>query len=76
MQMYNKSKQQSLHDALGSSKYVTHKRLRIDIGALKEIIYNTEIESISWIKSTQQITDSLIKLTKNNDQGLEVSLHQ
>lgn len=40
MQMYNKSKQQSLHDALGSSKYVTHKRLRIDIGELKEIIYN------------------------------------
>ena len=40
IQMYNKSKQQSLHDALGSSKYVTHKRLRIDIGELKEIIYN------------------------------------
>ena len=37
------------------------KPLCIDIGALKEIIFNKAIESITWIKSAQQIADSLTK---------------
>ena len=32
----------SLHEALKLSRYVTDKPLRIDIGALKEIIYKTK----------------------------------
>ena len=49
----------SLQDALQSSKYITDKRLRINIGALKEVIFNKEIESIRWIKSAQIIANSL-----------------
>ena len=41
---------QSLCDALASNKYVTEKRLRIDIGALKEAIKNNDIKHISWVK--------------------------
>ena len=49
----------SLQDALQSSKYITDKRLRINTGALKEVIFNKEIESIRWIKSAQIIANSL-----------------
>ena len=62
----------SLHDASQSSKYVTDKCLRIDIGALKEIIFNKEIESITWIKSAQQIADSLTKHGANSLLLIEV----
>ena len=55
-----------LHDALQSSKFVTVKCLRIDIGALNEIIFNKEIQSITWIKSAQQITNSLKKHDANS----------
>ena len=56
----------SLYYALQSSKYITDKRLRIDIGALKEILLNKEIESITWIKSSPQIVDSLTKHVANS----------
>ena len=51
----------SLCDALASNKYVTEKRLRIDIGALKEAIKNNDIEHISWVKTNEQLADSLAK---------------
>ena len=56
----------SHHEALQSSKYVTDKCLRIDIGALKEIISNKQIENIIWIKSAHQIADSLTKHGANS----------
>ena len=40
----------SLHDALRSQKYVSDKCLRIDIGALKEMLHKKEIDSIHWLK--------------------------
>ena len=40
----------SLHDALRSQKYVSDKRLRIDIGALKEMLHQKKINKIHWIK--------------------------
>ena len=55
----------SLYYALQSSKYITDKRLRIDFGALKEILSNKEIESITWIKSAPQIVDSLTQHVAN-----------
>ena len=39
-----------LHDALWSQKYVSDKHSRIDIGALKEMLHNKEIDNIHWIK--------------------------
>ena len=62
----------SLHDVLRSRKYVTNKHLGIDIGALKEIIYNKKFESITWIKSAQQIADSLTKPAANSLPSIEV----
>ena len=68
--MINQSKRYPIHcitdnrslcDALASNKYVTEKRLRIDIGALKEAIKNNDIEHISWVKTNEQLADSLAK---------------
>ena len=42
----------SLHDALRSQKYVSDKRLRVDIGALKEVLHKKEIDKIHWIKNS------------------------
>ena len=69
--IYDKSEQQipmhcvadnkSLWDALASTKYITEKRSQIDIGALKEAIKNNNIEHISWVKTNEQLADSLTK---------------
>ena len=50
-----------LCDALSSNKYVTEKRFRTDIGALKEVINNNDIEHTSWIKTNEQLADTLTK---------------
>ena len=47
IQVYTDNK--SLQDALKSNKYVNDKRLRIDIGALKEVTTSKYIENIIWI---------------------------
>ena len=44
-----------------AKKYAAEKRLRIDIGALKGAIKNNAIEHISWVKTNEQLTDSLTK---------------
>ena len=51
----------SLCNVLASNKYAAEKRLRIDIGALKEAIKNNAIEHISWVKTNEQLADSLTK---------------
>ena len=57
---------QSLLDALKSSKYVNEKRLRIDIAALKEYVINKDINNIKWINSSEQLADILTKSTANS----------
>ena len=57
---------QSLLDALKSSKYVNEKRLRIDIAALKEYVINKDVNNIKWIKSSEQLADILTKSTANS----------
>ena len=52
---------QSSVDALKSSKYVSDKRLRIEIGIVKEMVENKQIGKIRWIKSKKQIADILTK---------------
>ena len=67
--IYNKSEQKiPIHSVtdinLLSSKSlcdVTKKHLWIDIGALKEAIENKDIEHISWVKTNEQLADSLTK---------------
>ena len=51
----------SCDDAIQSNKNVQNKRLRIDIGAIKETLMKQEIHKIKWINSTQQLADVLTK---------------
>ena len=53
------------YDAIQSNKYVQNKRLRIDIGPIKETLMKQEIHKIKWINSTQQLADILIKSGAN-----------
>ena len=55
----------SLHDAIQYSKYVQNKRLRIDIGAIKETLMKEEIHKIKLINSTQKLADALTKSGAN-----------
>ena len=52
---------QSLCDAVHSTKTIEDKRLKIDIGILREMLHNQEISSIEWIDSDRQLTDPLTK---------------
>lgn len=51
----------SLHDAVISTKDVQEKRLRLDIYGIKEQLRNKQIQRIEWIKSSDQLADSLTK---------------
>ena len=46
-------------------KNVFDKRLRIDIGALKEMLHKKEIDKIHWIKTEHQLEDSLTKIGRD-----------
>ena len=52
----------SLHDALRSQKHVSHKWLRIDIGALKEMLHKKYIDKIHWLKKEDWLAHSLTKI--------------
>ena len=51
----------SLCDAIKSTKNVTEKRLRVDIGAVKEALSRNDINKVSWVNSELQLADSLTK---------------
>ena len=51
----------SLFDAVHSSKYVTEKRLRIDISGLRELIDNGQIQEFQWLETKRQLADCLTK---------------
>ena len=50
----------SLFEALGSSKQVSNKRLRLDVGSLREMIERGEI-TINWVQGSRQLSDALTK---------------
>ena len=52
---------QSLCDAVHSTKTIEDKRLKIDIGILREMLHKQEISSIEWIDSDKQLADPLTK---------------
>ena len=60
------------YDAIQSNKYVQNKRLRIDIGPIKETLMKQEIHKIKWINSTQQLADVLTKSGANTSLLLNV----
>ena len=59
---YTDTENKSLHDALWSRKYISDKRPRIDIVALKEMLHKKEIDKIHWVKKEHQLADSLTKI--------------
>ena len=56
----------SLCDAIKSVKNVTEKRLRVDIGAVKEALSRNDIHKISWVSSEKQLADCLTKHGASN----------
>ena len=49
------------YEAIYSTKQMMKGRLRIDIGAIKEMIENKEVEAVAWIPAKYQLADCLTK---------------
>ena len=62
----------SLCDAIKSVKNVSERRLRVDIGAVKEALKRNDIHKISWVKSNLQLADCLTKHGASNEKLLQV----
>ena len=67
--MYTDNK--SLHDAIHSEKYASEKQLRIDFGALEELIVQHKSTRIFWTKSKNQLADCLTKCMADNSRFIE-----
>ena len=52
---------QSLCDSISSKKFVSEKRLRIDISATKEALNNGDIDTVTWVTNDKQFADCLTK---------------
>lgn len=57
---------QSLVDALKSSKYENEKSFCIDIAALKQYISTNEVTSVNWVNGSEQLSDMLTKHSANS----------
>ena len=51
----------SLVEALHSSHSVEDRRLRIDVALLKDMLSRQEINSVSWVGTSEQLADCLTK---------------
>ena len=51
----------SLLDSLNSKKNVTDKRLRIDLCVIQDMLKNKEVDTISWVSTSDQLADCLTK---------------
>ena len=51
----------SLYEAVKSQKFVTEKRLRIEISGLKESLEKDVIHELKWISTKEQLADCLTK---------------
>ena len=61
----------SLVEALYSTKLVNDKRLRIDLGAIKEML-NKEVEQIKWLPGSSQLANCLTKRGASGERLLTV----
>ena len=61
----------SLKDAIKSVKSVSERRLRVDIGTIKEALDNNEINNIQWVNASQQLADCLTKNGASSKQLLQ-----
>jgi hypothetical protein len=51
----------SLCDAIKSTKFVSDKRLRLEISSIKELIERKQIQHVQWSTSKEQLADCLTK---------------
>ena len=58
----------SLIDALKSTKFVTDKRLRIDISSVKGMVSNKEIKKVEWIPTNKQLVNCFTKQGPTSDE--------
>ena len=56
-------------DALKSTSQVDDKRLRIEIGEVKELLQQKVVREVSWVEGSDQIADAL---TKQGASGLKL----
>ena len=49
------------YEAIYSTKQIMKGRLRIDIGAIKDMVENKEVEAVAWIPAKYQLADCLTK---------------
>ena len=52
---------QSIEDALYLTKSVDDKRIRIDIGSIKQMLTTEEVAKIQWIPGDKMIANGLTK---------------
>ena len=64
----------SLINAVYSSKTVTDKRLRVDLGYLKSFIDEKNMEKMIWVPSKLQLADCLTKNSKRASNNLRLCL--
>lgn len=64
----------SLHDALKSPKFVSEKRLRLEISGIKEQLQKGQVKRVEWISSDLQLADCLTKKGAVNNE-LRKALH-
>ena len=51
----------SLCDAIQSTKSVSDKRLRLEISSIKEMIQSHQVRAVTWVDSKNQLADCLTK---------------
>lgn len=51
----------SLFENIHSTKVVSEKRLRVEIGSIKEMLHKGELSRVSWIESSDQISNCMTK---------------
>ena len=57
----------SLVEGISSSKGVDDRRLRIDISLMKDLLHRKEVESVSWVCTSEQLADCLTKRGASTD---------
>ena len=62
----------SLFDNIHSTKLVSEKRLRIDIAVIKQMLERKEIDSVTWVDASHQLSDCLTKRGASCEKLLQV----
>lgn len=70
--IYGKTDNLSTVEAVRSTTAVSEKRLRREIGAIKQMLHQGEVKSLSWVPGDSQLADVLTKSSANGTKLLNV----